>query len=854
MKVFLSHSSKDKVIVEKVWSRLGPKCSWLDKVEIDTGEIILEKISNGIEKATDFLLFWSEFAAKSSWVRLELHMAFIRYLDDNGCRLRVVCLDETELPLYLRPFLFMKLGENIDEFLQNLESMLLTRAESRARRSKFVNRTNELGRIETAIDDDDIRIITLFGIHGIGKKSVVKRVKDILFEEANFVGIQVKPGLDLVALSLELASKAKETIPPLFKNEMEVKKFLAKVIEILHSKGFIIAFFDIQYWLEEEGDLGKELEFLFELVQGTSAFHKRPLFFTTTRHLVLGMEFAKYHQTIRLEAINEDHLVTIINNNLEIQTGRTEEKEKIIPIARMLFGYPLAARIIASMIDKYGAEHLINFPSEIVNLRVDIAKYLLGEIKLSHNAVRLLETISLVDGPLPGEDIAQVLEFDDELFRSTVDEALSAGLLTHDEGFFKVHPLVQDYYFRSISNGAGFLEFAGKVAIIAKERLQSFQVGSPFHSKLLPCVFRLVALSGDYKEAISLRSDLLGYLGQVVKDLYDSREYKLALQYAELIIGNNPDNWNVRLYSARCLIRLDRAHEAEPVLLQMNKERPKDVTVLHALGRLEMSRNQWEPALKWFSLAITERGDHLPSIRDSAECYYQLGDLTQSEGYVRRAKEIDAMNPFVLQVESKIFEERGDYDSAYYIMSRALSLDKNNPSFNHRMGRIAELKGDTDAAKEHYTMAIKTDSKFFESRLSLVNLKIDLFEFDGVEDELDALEKIVPGRKQDVLRNVRAKFLINYKDDLNTAAKLVDINIKYSREPHSFAIRARIEIMRSELQRSLGYFALSEQHIKNALQIISSGKEIFGDNKILIQMEKEVLTRLGIDENEDRVG
>lgn len=738
---------------------------------------------------------------------------------------------------------------NVSANLSDLPSLLLDNLKSsnntKAKRSQFVNRSEELGRLEQAIDNEDTRIVTIFGIHGIGKKSLIKRAKEIFFDQANIVGVQVKPGLDLVALSLDLAYKAEIEMPSVFNSEEEVKGFVRSTIEILHSRGFFIAFYDIQYWLEEEGGFGKELNYIFQLVSEIKALENRPIFLTTTRRLDVPMEHLQYHQMIRIDAINSEHLVTIINNWLELQAGKREDKESLKPIASMIFGYPFAARIAASLVDKYGTDYLIKYPKEIVNLRVDIAKYLLGEIKISVEAIKLLELIALIDGPLPAEDLAAALEYSDIKFRAAVDEALSAGLLFHEEGFFNVHPLVQDYYYRSISNGTEFISITKRIAVLAKRRIELVQVGSPLHSKLLPCVFRLVALSGKYNEALELRRDLLGYLGQVVRDLYDSREYKLALSYCEHILDDNPGDWNIRLYYARCLIRLDRVDEAEPVLLSMNEERPKDAMIFHTLGRLEMSRDRWQEALGWFSKAISERANNLASIRDSAECFFQLKDLVQAEGYVKRAKELDAMNPFVLQVESKIYEEQKDYDSAYQVMSVALSLDRNNPSFNHRMGRISEHRKEYDLAKQHYIKAIEADEKFYESRLSLVNLKIELYEFDGVEEELDQLAEIVPGRKQDVLRNVKAKYLLNSKGDLEGAERLVEVNIKYKRDPHSFSIRARIEIKKSDKQRSLGYSSLADQHLKNALQIVRTGSALFENNTMLRDVEDEIVERLG---------
>ncbi|MGO9642970.1 MAG: toll/interleukin-1 receptor domain-containing protein, partial [Candidatus Acidiferrales bacterium] len=104
MKAFLSHSSANKVIAIAVCDALGKDAIWLDRAEIEWGALFLEKIAEGINSATDFVLFWSEPASRSLWVRLEINMAFLQALRQKAIRFRVVLLDNTPLPLYLRPF------------------------------------------------------------------------------------------------------------------------------------------------------------------------------------------------------------------------------------------------------------------------------------------------------------------------------------------------------------------------------------------------------------------------------------------------------------------------------------------------------------------------------------------------------------------------------------------------------------------------------------------------------------------------------------------------------------------------------------------------------------------------------
>jgi hypothetical protein len=104
MRAFLSHSSVDKTIVIGVHQGLEAESTWLDRAEIEWGDMFLEKIAEGITSASDFVLFWTKNASQSEWVRLEINVAFIQALRRKAIRLRVVLLDDTPLPVYLEPY------------------------------------------------------------------------------------------------------------------------------------------------------------------------------------------------------------------------------------------------------------------------------------------------------------------------------------------------------------------------------------------------------------------------------------------------------------------------------------------------------------------------------------------------------------------------------------------------------------------------------------------------------------------------------------------------------------------------------------------------------------------------------
>ena len=98
------------------------------------------------------MLFWSASSQKSEWVRLELNMAFIRLLQEKAIRLKVILLDKTTLPLYLKPFHFLDISASADPVSAIVKRLGVALKEpTKAQRQRFLNRGTELERIEATI-------------------------------------------------------------------------------------------------------------------------------------------------------------------------------------------------------------------------------------------------------------------------------------------------------------------------------------------------------------------------------------------------------------------------------------------------------------------------------------------------------------------------------------------------------------------------------------------------------------------------------------------------------------------------------------------------------------------------------
>jgi hypothetical protein len=95
-RLFLSHALADKATaaeVHRLLEREQAVGTWFDEQQMLPGDDLPHHIQEGLRAATLMVLFWSESAARSEWVRRELEMAGRASLD-----IIVVRLDPTDVP------------------------------------------------------------------------------------------------------------------------------------------------------------------------------------------------------------------------------------------------------------------------------------------------------------------------------------------------------------------------------------------------------------------------------------------------------------------------------------------------------------------------------------------------------------------------------------------------------------------------------------------------------------------------------------------------------------------------------------------------------------------------------------
>lgn len=150
MTVFLSHANEDRKLVELVFSRLTAEKAWYDAVEIANGDNIVKKISEGIQRASSFVVFWSKSAKESGWVEAEMGAGFINSLHGYSSFF-IFQLDNTELPLIYRQFRAEKIDlSDIENAVNIITKSILENNGNSVRAPGLLDRYDEIKEIESA--------------------------------------------------------------------------------------------------------------------------------------------------------------------------------------------------------------------------------------------------------------------------------------------------------------------------------------------------------------------------------------------------------------------------------------------------------------------------------------------------------------------------------------------------------------------------------------------------------------------------------------------------------------------------------------------------------------------------------
>jgi hypothetical protein len=198
MKAFLSHSSRDKGLVEGVAELLGGANVELDSTTFDQGVFNVSAIQQALKRSVLFVLFLSESALGSSAVLFEALSA--QEMQARGVidKILIICLDNesfAKAPEEWKVHNFVRKAvapQSIARLI--LSNLIVTRSKAAATSQPFVGRQSEIHDAKEKLIDPKrgvVRAIYVSGNPGIGRRTFARKLYGDVYPSVNPVFAEI---------------------------------------------------------------------------------------------------------------------------------------------------------------------------------------------------------------------------------------------------------------------------------------------------------------------------------------------------------------------------------------------------------------------------------------------------------------------------------------------------------------------------------------------------------------------------------------------------------------------------------------------------------------------------------------
>jgi tetratricopeptide (TPR) repeat protein len=475
-KAFLSHSSKDKGLVEKVASLINAARWELDKFTFDEGATNAEAIFQSMQRSDLFVLFASGASVESPWVRAELRIAQELLYSGKIGGVLAFLIDDTDvskLPDWLRMHVYARTKSDVRIANRIREKLTQLDALRSSPRKPFVARNRLRDEIEKRLSDIDnpAGAIYVSGVGGIGRRALVAQSLETLFPSADIAGLEVSlsDGEGPLELYRKLhfslnnptlseanaffASTSKLSAAELIQNILEIVETIAK------TKGFV--------WIQSEflaGDGQQSIDpTLSSLLIDLKS--KRPTVIVRARRSPKFADQTRLKNVafFRVESLTEEESRRLWTYALDYYKVTDADERFIATLLSHLSGHPGMIWMAAEYVARLGKAAIQATPRELIDALRALSFAVIDGIPLGLLPEKILALFDEYSVIAPSDLLAICGESDQDVSKA-ISELVSYGLVESEGEHLRMAAFLQHARFRRkfSANVDGFVVDARK--------------------------------------------------------------------------------------------------------------------------------------------------------------------------------------------------------------------------------------------------------------------------------------------------------------------------------------------------------------------------------------------------------
>jgi len=769
-KAFLCHSSKDKKYVEDLARKLGRAKVIYDAINFEPGKDFRSEILRNLDKAALFVFVASKNSLDSVWCKFEIKEGEFRALNGGIEGQLTIIIDpsvtHSDLPAW------MKLTKAIiqpraSQATRDVQGALYS-LQPDSLKPPFVGRTGcTSGFIQSlSMRHPSPRIFVVTGLEGVGRRAYLQRAcKDNL-------------GLNLGPFFLFDETKRAEDIylwlfneTDDFKKRTEIREELQafgaltateQVSEILNrltilcNDNCVPAFVDLGGMLDETGHY---VPVMGHLLNGFKALNPDCHLALVHQRNPCLKDLQLQEQVLQqalppLDGNESKLLLQQLFRNLSIRASDAQTME----LLGYLGGYPPSLYLAARHAQTYGLELVLSDKSVLVDFQVKRFTGLITKLKLDEKQWLILRYLC-TEQVVPLSVISFVVAMEPNevapLLRNLIDQSL---VTVTDDNYGLSSPIKN-----AVERVKGGLDKTTYSNICSKltEAFWKGEDAAP-NIEIVDATLHAAARAGTIE--FTPYSDLLrvSTLHKLARESYHNREWQSALDYARRAEEMDPKSHGIRELHFRALVRLEQWELARAKLTQIQNSGSQNYYYLK--GFFHRTRREYTEAIAAFKSAELIGQNHLPLIRDYAECLHRCGDNAEALKRIEAARRRDPANIYILDLYITICLANGKMAEAERALEELDRYDVERKFYHHRKSVILAKKGQWNAALVETENALRTGKNLFEAHAQRIDLLIELERFSETLTNLDKLKEQFGNQRRDVQFGLRCKYHLRQGD------------------------------------------------------------------------------------------
>lgn len=773
MRAFLSHSSKNKVLVKKVFDDLGAALAEYDERTFESGRFNIPSIEAGLERSDLFVLFATHESLSSGYVEVEVNLAQEFLAQRKISKIIVFCsegISPNDLPGILQSISAIRKVSSPGAIARYIRGSLTEMTVSIGKLSRpFVGRESLKDNISSKLSDPTKYTpvaLALSGVDGVGRRTLAQKIFQDIYPYLS----QVQPAIYVVSgaglsdlfrefllIGNELQKDEVYSAIVAFDKSSEIEKQskIAIIIEQMAQQNQITYLIDDGGLLDDDGRLNGSLRPVFELLKQKNFPHP-PLcliLFRTPPGKAREPEGVIYQ---KVEGLTSDDIKKIISLYLK-KKNQLISATQLDSLVDLVDGHPYNLEYLIELMESGSLESIIEDPSDIIAFKKRQGDEFLSKIALSDNARQLLASLRVL-GPSSVAVLARVSALDIPILSKSLKELEECHCIDRMGTLVGINRPLRAAIERSAALQLSKFQ-------VQNLREQVIEIFNEFDdSDSVP-----VSLISTAARAAIMLNDQDAYLRMFIspansvlaaRQLYDVRRYSDCAQACQFslqrsrLITRQAEVESTRL---RCLslIRLGRNSEFKSSVEAFKSNTDKETALKFFLeGFYERIRGYPASAVVLYKRSLSLNPTSFSALREISHSLLMQDLYFEAKSYTDKALEIAPTNPYVIDQalailisQKKAIDDYVLYDPEIAGLLERLERygDENGRSFYAiRMADLYRRMGKHDAALQSLDRAKELNP----SHLPAYLMECDILLKDGatsnvIEKKLNAAKVLI---------------------------------------------------------------------------------------------------------------